>query len=201
MKLCYFLLEKFRNKRHLLKIPTVKKMDVWQLIAKEINKEGWGFSAQACFKKWDNLKNRYKIITERHKATGIGGTRWAYLGVMTDILQEDTSMTAPVINSSLNGIKVYARSKAGESDEENGSAVPTAGWSFQETASPDQPRTSPCVLSGYAETPPRKGKKRKREEPPTWLKEFLEKTSQAIDRLTDVVAERNMLLKQLIEKL
>lgn len=52
------LLEVYRNNRHFLLLPTMKKEEVWKKIALEMKSHGYNYSSNTCLKKWNNLKNR-----------------------------------------------------------------------------------------------------------------------------------------------
>ncbi|KAK7088050.1 hypothetical protein V1264_022022 [Littorina saxatilis] len=193
------LLETYRKKRNLFQRPTLKKAEVWKKIAAAMTEKGWSFSGTVCAKKWDNLRNRFKIISDRNKATGRGRTNWIFMEPMRDILDGDPSVTPPVTISSMSGTR------------EIPAALPRRAVDMSERSSPppSQPPTSSAVqyhqgvprhVPNVRPSPsPRVSRKRKAEEPPLWAKEMDDRHSKTMERIAAAAEERNKLLAQLLQ--
>uniref|UniRef100_UPI00358E5E74 uncharacterized protein isoform X2 n=1 Tax=Myxine glutinosa TaxID=7769 RepID=UPI00358E5E74 len=76
----------------------IRRKDVWQKIAKKLNKEGdTTFSVDQVDRKWRNLKDRYKRIVDVNKRTGRWRSSWLYFDLMDQILQKDPAIYPPCI--------------------------------------------------------------------------------------------------------
>ncbi|KAK7478809.1 hypothetical protein BaRGS_00029908 [Batillaria attramentaria] len=93
-------------------------------MAKEMNANGCSFTADACTKKTENLKTRYKIIKDKNAWTGHGRSSWVYFDLMDDILRTDPAIIPPVTVSSLGGVTVAADSNTQASTSPAGATSP-----------------------------------------------------------------------------
>uniref|UniRef100_UPI00358E6924 uncharacterized protein isoform X2 n=1 Tax=Myxine glutinosa TaxID=7769 RepID=UPI00358E6924 len=137
----------------------IRRKDVWQKIAKKLNKEGGTvFSLQEVDKKWRNLKDRYKRIVDTNKQTGRGRSKWQYFDLMDQMLQKDPAFNPPCV----------AKARC-SSAMENAGATSLTERSQEQTVLP-VPSTSPLPAT------PASSKKRPRsnDDPPQWVIRFME---------------------------
>nr|KAG5690445.1 hypothetical protein BaRGS_010072 [Batillaria attramentaria] len=173
------LIEAYRQKRHYLDDPTKRRSEMWTAISAIMRSKGHVITPEACNKKMDNLRQRYKMIKDRNGRTGAGRSSWPYFEKMDQVLGKDPDVTPPVVVSSLNGRK--------EADAE-----PSEGeFSSTRTGSPTTP------LCGLLQ----KKRQEKKSGPPQWLKDYEERQDQRLQKLVSVGEKRNSLLEKLIEKL
>ncbi|KAK7497643.1 hypothetical protein BaRGS_00011038 [Batillaria attramentaria] len=188
------LLEKYREYKWMLLDPRMKKMECFKKISTEMRAMGHQFSPDQCWKKFDNMKSRHKIIRDRNGKTGRGRSSWVYFDLMEDLMSGDPSVQPPVRISSLGGTSTSVDLE--DSPVEiapcpTSASTPTCGSSLADSETPQR----------IPETPRGIRKRRRRAEAPAWFKEYEQQQGRLMNRLADAMVERNDILKKMVEKM
>ncbi|KAK7502567.1 hypothetical protein BaRGS_00006142 [Batillaria attramentaria] len=191
------LIDLFRTRRHHLSDPSCTKRRLFAEMARELKSKGYSFTADACMKKTENLKTRYKIIKDKNARTGRGRSSWVYFDLMDDTLRADPAIIPPVTVSSLGGVTVATDSNTARAP----TSPPPSGTPPPTETPPPAVESPPAGTPGPSVTPSTKKRRDKRSDLQMMLIEGQKRQETQLERLTAAIEARNELLQSFLEKL
>jgi hypothetical protein len=191
------LIETYRRHYKNFQNPAIKKKEVWNIIAAEMNNTVGGsqFNAANCDKKWHNMEGRYKQKRDSKGKTGrSGGKQWLYYEQLDEIIgcKASSASVSEVSHLKSTASQPLVSPPSDSSDEEVRNDAATA--SIQKSAT-DGRRCS---------------KKMRRDCPPVWFEEFAkehaenekaarEERKQHYDKMEKAMQERISLMKKMTD--
>ncbi|KAK4315704.1 hypothetical protein Pmani_013103 [Petrolisthes manimaculis] len=125
------LIETFRMHMPDFDNPRIKKYQVWNEVAEEMQLNGYNHNGTACDNKMRQLKRRYKIIKDKSSLSERDAVKqWQYFTAMDDVFAGDPAVVTLVVDSSL-PMEICPSSGVGSQQDAESESQQDNGWPRQ----------------------------------------------------------------------